>query len=36
MFDLHGKVAVVSGGNVGIGLGFDEGLAEQGLSLIHI
>jgi NAD(P)-dependent dehydrogenase (short-subunit alcohol dehydrogenase family) len=30
LFDLHGKVAVITGGNGGIGLGFAEGLAEQG------
>ena len=30
MFDLTGKVAVVTGGNGGIGLGFAEGLVEHG------
>jgi len=30
MFDLTGKVAVVTGGNGGLGLGFARGIAKQG------
>jgi NAD(P)-dependent dehydrogenase (short-subunit alcohol dehydrogenase family) len=33
MFDLHGKVAVITGGNSGLGLGFARGIARQGGSL---
>lgn len=30
MFDLSGKVAMITGGNSGIGLGFARGIAKQG------
>lgn len=30
LFDLSGKVALITGGNSGIGLGFAEGVARQG------
>lgn len=33
LFDLTGKVALVTGGNGGIGLGFARGIAKQGGSL---
>src|ERR1700739_1370230 len=29
-FDLNGKVAVITGGNGGLGLGFARGIAKQG------
>jgi 2-dehydro-3-deoxy-D-gluconate 5-dehydrogenase len=34
MFDLHGKVAVVTGGNGGIGLGMARGLATAGARVV--
>jgi NAD(P)-dependent dehydrogenase (short-subunit alcohol dehydrogenase family) len=34
MFDLTGKVAVVTGGNSGIGLGFARGIARQGGAVV--
>ena len=34
MFDLTGKVAVVTGGNGGIGLAMARGMAEAGASII--
>jgi 2-deoxy-D-gluconate 3-dehydrogenase len=33
-FDLHGKVAIVTGGNGGIGLGIARGLAQAGADLV--
>ena len=33
LFDLHGKVALVTGGNGGIGLGMAKGLASAGASI---
>jgi 2-deoxy-D-gluconate 3-dehydrogenase len=32
LFDLSGKVAIVTGGNGGIGLGMAHGLARAGAS----
>ncbi|HWK45357.1 MAG TPA: glucose 1-dehydrogenase [Stellaceae bacterium] len=34
LFDLSGRVAIVTGGNGGIGLGMARGLAEAGASLV--
>ncbi|HXO01068.1 MAG TPA: SDR family NAD(P)-dependent oxidoreductase, partial [Stellaceae bacterium] len=34
LFDLTGKVAVVTGGNGGIGLGMAKGLAQAGADVV--
>jgi 2-dehydro-3-deoxy-D-gluconate 5-dehydrogenase len=34
LFDLSGKVAIITGGNSGIGLGMAQGLAEAGATVI--
>ena len=36
MFDLTGKVAIVTGGNGGIGLGIARGLARAGATLLLV
>ena len=34
LFDLSGKVAVITGGNGGIGLGMAKGLANAGATIV--
>jgi 2-deoxy-D-gluconate 3-dehydrogenase len=34
LFDLHGKVAVITGGNGGIGLGMAQGIASLGAKIV--
>ncbi|MCK4722211.1 MAG: SDR family NAD(P)-dependent oxidoreductase, partial [Dehalococcoidia bacterium] len=34
MFNLHGKVAIVTGGNVGIGKGIADALASKGSDIV--
>jgi 2-deoxy-D-gluconate 3-dehydrogenase len=34
LFDLNGRVAVITGGNAGIGLGIAKGLAAAGAAIV--
>ena len=34
LFDLNGRVAVITGGNAGIGLGIARGLAAAGAAIV--
>ena len=36
LFDLRGKIAIVTGGNGGIGLGMARGLAEAGANVVIV